>query len=1081
MIRFWLFLLVFAMISSLFCGCLGEKPLPTGPDGGLLVDLDQPKAMVSFGDPVIPGAVIAEPADLKITGTSETKQVSVLVGDNDSTYTVRTLKGYGSEMEFIISGVTPNTVTMLDMEEIHLRQDVALSYSVFVNGTEVFARTYEPIADGPNHAFFDIPAELVGNSDSITVRLVNRSDAEVRFRRVWAISDPEGMADRQGISKKMDVVLMLNYTPNNLNYPYLKALVESYQCDGMYNVGLCWEINYLQWGKEKTELYLNNVITASLQTGATLYLGINSWWAGTPSGPDGLGGMWQDVPYQQITWDPKNSDRRGHWQLSSPNEWSDTPWLSMNNDHYNAVRVERIKETVEFIQLRTAELALAGQNLPAIHLYTENEPYYWPINWTQFDFEKNPNGVGDFSSWVVADAAKEGIRLDPTDGLSKEEAFWLYRNLNTYISEVGSAMAEGLGHNYITVKDGVVNYPTNQMVLDAYSHTPIHSIYPNWDENQRAWENHVLDSIHFGGEWSVYQDQDNVRALDYLIAYGSFANINAERGGFPGGLKSKDFRVLSQCYAYGLEGVIIYNVVADSDQQNVIGESDMEDEQMEVRVYRSAPIFESDFSKRTAFGINKNLIQISGLRWDNTAVIPNGENGGSLTYRISNTGNFTGGLQVDISGTFASAGGKLEILAGSSADALRSVGVYDSANQSVLIDPSVYSGAKDIYIQVRVYGEGLSSSQMSGLSLSRVSIGYPGIGNGRTDGSIYTYAQHRVRSQIIAARADAEQLLCNYLEKAGGKLTTQSQKENLEKAYALYAEGRYGEAFAAISQSISQLLPATFTVSGYGQLGEYPLEIRVDGDEKVTVCLKEVGQDGARFALSASDDVEVSVSWLTKRGKWSMTREENGDYVIAAGDTKPKDGKVSFAVALKGRVAKEYPAAFEARLVNLDSTNIYVQSQDPGVTDYCHHKEFPISMDVVAYRGVDGTAKENLEKCNIAQLRAGDYVQVKLNEKGRVVEVYAWYGTITGKVIKVEEMSVLGTASNPFVTVQAADGTTLRLEIGFESELHYTGATGELGKLLLVESTGLQVGQQITVTYCPYEVNGRIRVIKITD
>ena len=111
----------------------------------------------------------------------------------------------------------------------------------------------------------------------------------------------------------------------------------------------------------------------------------------------------------------------------------------------------------------------------------------------------------------------------------------------------------------------------------------------------------------------------------------------------------------------------------------------------------------------------------------------------------------------------------------------------------------------------------------------------------------------------------------------------------------------------------------------------------------------------------------------------------------------------------------------------------------------------------------------------------GDYVQVKRNEMGLVTEVYAWYGIITGTVEAVEEMSVHGEVSNPFVTIRAADGTTKRLEIGSESLLHFTGATGEMGKTALVESVGLQVGQQVTVTYCPYTVNERTRVIEITD
>lgn len=1069
------------LILTLFGGCKKKPAVQDGEEGENVTVLQTPTAMACFGNAPVFGVETAEPADLSVSGTSEIKTVSVLVGDNDGSYTARTLKGYESEMTFSIEGVTPDTAAMIDIEEIHLRDDGAIAYSVYINGVEVFGRTYAPMADGPNHAFFDVPAEVVGSSGKLTVRIVNKSDNEVRFRRVWAISDPETVALDQGISQKMDVVLMLNEQPNNLNYDYLKSLVDSYRCNDMYNVGLCWEIQYLQWGKATTERWLNNVLNASIQTGAPLYLGINSWWGGTPSAMDGQGGWWQDAQYQQITYDKYNSDGRGNWQQSSPNEWSNTPWLSMNNDYYNEVRVQRIKETVEFLQKRTAELALAGRDIPAIHLYTENEPYYWPINWSKHEFFDNPNGVGDFSKWVIEDAAADGVTLDPSDGLSDEEAFWLYRNLNTYISEVGQAMADGLGYNYITVKDGVVTYPTEQMVSNSYSHTPIHPIYPNWEENRRAWENHVLDSIHFGGEWSVWQNDDAVRALDYLIAYGSFSNINAERAGFPGGSSSTDFRVLSQCYAYGLEGVIIYNVLKDTDQQNVIDESKVADTQMNVRYYENDPIFESDFTKKTAYSISGNLVGISGLRWDNTAVIPNVSEGGALTYKLTNAAAYTSGIRVVTSGTFADPKGCIEILVGTSQDNLKSAGVFYSANLNEAIDPALYAGGSEIYIQLRIGGEGLTSGQLAGLAISRAGIYRSSCANGCVDGSVYTYRQNRIRCQLIAARADAERMLNRYIEKAGGTLTTDSQKNAFAAAYNLYAQGKYGEAFASISQSISQLLPATFVVSGYGQLGEYPVEIAVDNDAKITIALKEVSDTTVRFTLSASGNTNVTVSLLTDSGSWSMKRDGE-DWVITSGDTAPADGKVSFTAELAAYKSKEYPQEFEAMVLHPSATSLVVVSQDTRVTDYCYSAEFQVSSDVKVYRGPDGVAKEDLPECNIANVAGCDYVQVKCNDRGVIVEIYAWYGIITGKVIAVEEMSLFGdTVTNPFVTIQAEDGTTKRLEIGYNSTLSFTGATGAMGKLALVDSVGLTVGQQVTVTYCPYTVNGRTRIIELSD
>ena len=1068
-------LLIMVMVMAILAGCKAEETTVNDPV------LNTPSAMATFGNSAISGITVSEPEDLKTSGVSETKTVSVLVGDNNSTYTVRTLSGYGSEMTFTLTGVAANAPAMIDIEEIHLRDDAAIAYAIYVNGVEVYGRTYAPISDGPNHAYFDIPANVVGSSGNLTIRLVNKTEDEVRFRRVWAISNPEQMAQQQGISKKMDVVLMLNETPNDLNYEYLKNLVKSYQCGGMYNVGLCWEINHISWGKEKTETYLNNVLLASIQTGAPLYLGINSWWAGTPYGVDGLGGMWMDVQYQQITYDANNTDGRGQWQLTTPNEFGDTPWMTMNSDVYNSARVQRIQETVAYLQLRTAELALAGQNLPAVHVYTENEPFYWPINWTQYDVNNYPNGMGDFSPLVIADAAADGITLDPTDGLSEEEKFWMYRNLNTYISEVGKAMAAGLGYNYITVKDGVVTYPKEQMINDAYSHSPIHAIYPNWEPNRRGWENHVLNSIHFGGEWSVYQDVDSSRSFDYLLAYGSYSNINAERAGFPGGFDSTDFRVLSQCYAYGLEGVVIYNVLANTDQKNVIEESDLGGTPMENRYFETSSIFTSDFSKKTAYSIGNIQTGIRGLRWDGVSVVPNSADGGYLTYRIRNAQAYSTGLRVSTSGTFSETSGRLEILAGPSVDQLKSVGIYDSADVNAEIDPSLYAGSKDVYIQVKIYGEGLSSAQMAGLSVSKVGIYRSGVSNGCTDGSVYTYDQNRIRCQIIAARADTERLMNLYLERAGGTLTTQEQKEAFAAAYNLYAEGRYGEAFASISQSISQLLPATFVVSGYGQLGTYPVEISADSNAKISVTLKEVSDSAVRFSMTASSDAAVTVSILKDSGKWSMTQQENGDWLITAGDTAAKDGKVSFTVNLKERKAKEYPKEFEARVVALTESTLSAQSQNLAVTDYSNFTDFAFSSNVKVFRGPDGTPKEQLTPCDRTELQYSDYVQVKLNENNMVVEVYAWYGVITGKVIAVEEMSVIGTLSHPFVTIQAADGTTKRLEIGWECYLNFTGATGSMGKLVLVESVGLQVGQQVTAYYCPYETNGRIRAWQIDD
>ena len=149
-------LLATVMTITLLAGC---KPDDHEGDEDTLV-LKTPNAMASFGNSPVAGVQTQEPADLAVKGTSAIKTVSTLVGDYDSTYTVRTLKGYGSEMSFTLEGIAANLPVMIDIEEIHLRDDASIAYSVYVNGTEVFGRSYAVSADGPNHAYFDVSADV---------------------------------------------------------------------------------------------------------------------------------------------------------------------------------------------------------------------------------------------------------------------------------------------------------------------------------------------------------------------------------------------------------------------------------------------------------------------------------------------------------------------------------------------------------------------------------------------------------------------------------------------------------------------------------------------------------------------------------------------------------------------------------------------------------------------------------------------------------------------------------------------------------------------------------------------------------
>lgn len=1059
-----------ALMGAGLLGCDRTDPAPTPTPNS---ELPAAVAAVTLGKTLPTGTNLKE-ADVTVNGTSELKTVHVAVGEYDEEISCRTLQGIGSEMSFTVDGVTPDTALTLDLEEIHQRTDGHIAYTVYVNDREVYHRTYNPISDGANHCFFDVDAATVGSGSTLRVRIVNRSAQELRLRRVWATSDPEGRVTEQGLHKPLQVMLMLNEVPSDLDYSYLTSLVNSYKAEGVYEIGLCWEIQYMQWGKERTELYLDNVITASLVTGAPLYLGINSWWSGTPSGMDGKGGMWQDVEYHQITYDKQDRKGTGQWKLTTPNVWGNNPWLTMNSETFNNARETRIRETVAYLQKKTAEMAVKETPLPAIHIYTENEPIYWPINWNRYDFDSYPEGVGDFSPLVIAAAAADGITLDPTDGLSDEEAEWMFRNLHRYMVGTGSAMAEGCATNYITVRDGTVTYPEDQMSENAYTHSPLQAIYPTWNFRKRAYENHLLKSLHFGGEWghelsseddtSIWSDS---RTLDYILAYGSYADINCERGGM------KNFDVLPQAYAYGLEGVVIYNVDAKNDSSAVKDSASAVSGLQTVRHYSAKALYTSDFSKKSAYSQNSTLTALNGLRWDGTAVVPKTASGGTLLYRITDAQALTEGLTVSAAAQLGD-GGRIEILAGPTPTSLQSVGVFRTDEVLTAVDPSLYAGAA-AYVQVRLYGESLSSTELSSVSLNRVSLYTYEPLSGPTDGSQYSGSALRMRHEWIAARADAERLFARYLEKTGGVAD-----ETYRKAYALYAENRYGECLKAMAAALSEQLPADFMVSGHGQLGKYPVEISVGSEARVSVHLTEASEERVCFTVTADRDTEITVSRLADKGSYSLTRGEDGSYTLTpGGEVAVQDGKASFTLTLSAERSVTYPTEFEARAVRGNSTQLFLQSQDTRVSGWSNQTELMVADDVRVFRGEDGTAQESLPASNISSLQYGDYLKIRLNDAQKVCEVYAWYGSVTGEVTAVREASVTGSLHNAFVTVRTAQGERT-FEIGSECKLSFAGATGENIKLAKMGEIGLTVGQTVTVSYSPYEYSGRVRALSIS-
>jgi hypothetical protein len=263
-------------------------------------------------------------------------------------------------------------------------------------------------------------------------------------------------------------------------------------------------------------------------------LGLVSWWAGTPLAvPDGRGGAFGDITYQQICYAPDlelpespvlrallgdRYDR--HYLLTIPNQWSNTPWLTMNNDVLNRYRYQRLDEVVG--QLREV---CAGDASWLHAVFLENEPRYWD---TQCD-EQGRNLWADFNPGTVAAARQAGVELNPVDGLDPAELAWLFRNVGRYNQETVNCVARALSRQMpaldLPVYTHALEYPDFTFPGKPLNHT----------QSEWAYANGARTGIE--GALNMPGDFNRVRE------WGRWANVNREEGGWPADLSLWDLRI----------------------------------------------------------------------------------------------------------------------------------------------------------------------------------------------------------------------------------------------------------------------------------------------------------------------------------------------------------------------------------------------------------------------------------------------------------------------------------------------------------------------------------------------------------
>lgn len=333
-----------------------------------------------------------------------------------------------------------------------LPDPVTYDYTVSANGVHPYHRTFRSLGFGRLTYFIKAGGVPVGD-----VRIAKRSSE--RPTRPLLIASVSGVSqselDKLLKQDRFTIMGLLPWEKGKSREELAFSLVDKIEPRPEYGIdrGLSTEIRYAAGDTPRVQQEIADIAELARRFKVPALMGMVSWWSGTPRFiDDGAGGKFGDLKYQQICYAPDRKYPHNpelkkllgeryntHYRLSTPNQWSNTPWLTMNNKSLNGYRFRRLYEAVGLLKK-----AAGGDTRWIAGVFLENEPRYWDAQCEAPLGDLNPPRLwADFNPVVLADASSDGVELDPSDGLSNDELTWLHRNVGRYVQDTVDAYRNG--------------------------------------------------------------------------------------------------------------------------------------------------------------------------------------------------------------------------------------------------------------------------------------------------------------------------------------------------------------------------------------------------------------------------------------------------------------------------------------------------------------------------------------------------------------------------------------------------------------------------------------------------------------
>lgn len=1037
-----------------------------------------PIATAGLTDTIDVAALQNEQAHLAQQGGSVTRTLGGdVVGGYDMRHLTRQVSGRGSWIVYRLQ-VIPEQPTTIEFEELYGRDQDVRGYLVFVNGVKVYLRTWQGCGAGPVHYFVQLPP---GHNRFITLKLENQLATPFNLSRIWAFSNFRQYfaANHLTVPYYLAPTAWLSYTDYNADLAKLRQIKTS--LGDHPNAKPAWTtwLGYANLNDHEVGKRIDYIFRLATALEMPVQIAFDTWWANTPSGADGKGGFWTDVQYQQVVYNA--SQKR--YQLSVPNQWSNTPWLTVNNPDLNAYKAYRLRTAMAHLRQSYEALRARGQGHLLLALNLDNEPVYWA---------SGNAGLGsdllwaDFNPATIEAARQAGIALDPTTGLTEQARLWLSHNLLSYNTLIASAMADSLGRDAVVVDGNTVSIALDLLRNNIYTQAMVANAaiqYPTLSAAYPFWETAAPGNARVGGEWNG-DSLHEIEAVTHQLALGRNAAVNAEAGN-----DATNMQGVKPGYALAQRYFTLYNYPLDKMD---VAAAAIRDLTASFPAFRYQPILREDEFRDNSW--QQHVVAYSGLQSGvigNTAAIaiyPSQNTvPGYLTYKLdAPQQTFSTGLFLEWSGRAfvfrkQDANVNIRVLAGPTTDAaaMQEVGkVFDNGDINAVhrVDLStVAPGRSAIYVRIELNAPGLPASVLSWCSIYhiRFTTAWP---NARTrdllpqDESLDTVRQQNL---VVSWRRDAElaigALALNVNRRTKDGIMQRGQPpyfsaRQLDAAQLAYKQGDYKGAYQDANAGLCALIPATYYVKQSGWLMPFP--IRVDTTQPVTCIVQEWEKDIISIDLETENSARVSIHLrnlmanqayhLEKVGTvagtewgWSLRRSKKPESGTLL--TTNQRGELSWTATVTAPHLLQNPILEGTFAAQADGNAVSVLPDIPDGDERIVTDEHTIIK-----RGAPGQEAA----ATLAAMQRGDQVLAHLDANGIATELTAMTQTLDGSV---REFGQSTPYAMPYIVLDT-DGQ--RHIIDLAAPLHLSGATVTM-KSQPLGTAQLAVGDKVRVRLNP--------------